>query len=46
MSYEDYKKKYSELNWQEAEEICPDDLEAASDMLDRLVSDCKSDNKK
>jgi len=46
MKYEDYKMKYPDLNWQEAEEVCPEDLEAASDMLDRLVSISKSDNKK
>ena len=41
MSYEDYKKKYPDLNWQEAEEICSEDLEAASDMIDRLINEKK-----
>lgn len=46
MSYEELKKKYPTLNWQEAEEVCNEDLEAASDMLDRLVSISKSETKK
>jgi hypothetical protein len=31
MSYDDLKKKYPDLNWQEAEEVCPEDLQAAAD---------------
>lgn len=46
ISYEDFKKKHPDLNWQEAEEVCPEDLEAASAVYDRLVSVSKSDDKK
>jgi len=42
MSYEDLKNKHPELNWSEAEnEIDDSDLDAASDMFDKLVSERK-----
>lgn len=42
MSYEDLKNRHPELNWSEAEnEIDDSDLDAASDMFDRLVSERK-----
>jgi len=39
MSYESLKQKYPELNWQEAEEVSEDDLQAASDYLDVMVKE-------
>lgn len=38
MNYEQLKQKYPKLNWQEAEEIDDDDLEATSDYWKRIVN--------
>ena len=41
MTYEQLKVKHPDLNWDEAEEISEDDLQAASNKLDEIM---KEDN--
>ena len=40
-AFEKFKAKHPELNWEEAEEIGPEDLEAAAECWDRLVVNVK-----
>lgn len=37
MNYDELKKKHPELNWAEAEEVNPEDLEAAAELFDRIA---------
>jgi len=39
--FEAFKKAHPELNWEEAEEIHPEDLEAAAEFFDRLLTEVK-----
>lgn len=38
VTYEQLKAKYPKLNWDEAEEISPEDLVAASDLYDKTIT--------
>jgi len=48
MPYEELKLKHPDWNWQEAEEISEEDLEAATEYYDRLVENqaIKKEHKK
>lgn len=37
MTYKEIKKKYPKLNWQEAEEIDQEELEAAASYFNRML---------
>ena len=37
------RELYPDLNWQEADEVSEDDLDAASDFFDRLVKQRKGE---
>jgi hypothetical protein len=39
--FEQFKKYHPELNWEEAEEISPEDLEAAAEFFDQLLAKVK-----
>lgn len=39
--YQKFREAHPELNWEEAEEIMPEDLAAAADFFDRLLADVK-----
>lgn len=38
MNYDELKKKHPELNWAEAEEADPEELEAAAELFDRIAT--------
>ncbi len=42
MTYDELKIKYPDLNWEEAEEASPEDLEAAAESFDRLILKLKN----
>jgi hypothetical protein len=46
MSYENLKKKYPDLNWQEAEEVSIEDLQAAADFdINQIINQNGKDSK-
>jgi len=45
-AYQEFRDQHPELNWQEAEEVMPEDLAASADFFDRLLADVKKEMKK
>lgn len=43
MNYDELKKKHPELNWAEAENADPEDLEAAAELFDRIAKQKRQD---
>lgn len=41
MTYDELKKKHPDWNWEEAEDVHEEDLEAAAEYFDRLVIQSK-----
>lgn len=43
MTYDKIKNKYPDWNWDEADEISEEDLEAAANLFDKLISENHGD---
>ena len=41
LDFEEYRKRHPNFNWQEAEEITPEDLDAAASFFDALIAEIR-----